>query len=173
MKTILLLRHAKSDWSIPSLADIDRPLAQRGIKDAPVMGNALSRAGLFPDMIVSSPAKRAAETAELAAAVLEYDRPIEIVPNLYPGSPGEILHVLKQLPLHVQIVMIVGHNPALEETVSALLCTGTHGTVRVRIPTAALLCLKAEIAGWSELEGGVCVLAWMVTPKLLKSLKGK
>jgi len=124
-------------------------------------------------MIVSSPAKRAFQTAEIAAEALGYDRPIEIAQNLYPGSSREVLHVLQQLPPHVELIMLVGHNPALEETVSALMCMGAHHTVRVRIPTAALLCLQTEIALWSELKGGECVLSWMLTPKLLKSLKGK
>src|SRR5262245_21239646 len=97
MKTLLLLRHAKSDHADPGLADHARPLNERGKRDAPRVGERLLAAGLVPDAILSSTAKRAKKTAEKAAAACNFKPPLRLVPELYLASPSAILGVVATL----------------------------------------------------------------------------
>ena len=172
MKHILILRHAKSDWSNPALADFDRPLAERGLKDAPLMGQALARFRQTPDIIISSPARRAKQTAELAARAANFQGTIRWNDSLYPGSSSDLLAALRALPDTIERPMLVGHNPAFANT-AALLCN-LHPTDKpedIRLPTAGLICFAVNIANWSALESGDGVLRWFLIPKLLKALR--
>jgi phosphohistidine phosphatase len=173
MKTVLLLRHAKSDWSNPSLPDFERSLAKKGLKDAPRMGKLLSRSNILPELIVSSPARRAVQTAELVAENCGYDRPIQLAERLYPGSPEEIMRIIQQLQPHIQTLLLIGHNPALEDSISAFICPARNCAFRVRVPTAAMLCFKCECSRWSELSNGAFTLSWMLTPRVLNCIRGK
>ncbi len=171
MKHILILRHAKSDWSNPALADFDRPLAKRGLKDAPRMGKALARFGQTPDIIISSPARRAKQTAELAAQACNFQGTIRWNNSFYPGSSSALLAALRALPDRVNCPMLVGHNPVFADT-AALLCN-PHSTGKpedIRLPTAGLICFAVNIANWSALESGDGVLRWFLIPKLVKAL---
>ena len=87
MKTVLILRHAKSSWSNPSLADIDRPLNKRGKNDAPRMGTLIKEQDIVPDLILSSPALRARKTAEAVSEYSGFEGQIDFVPDFYPGDP--------------------------------------------------------------------------------------
>ena len=173
MKTILLLRHAKSDWSNPGLPDVDRPLAGRGKKDAPRMGKLLLRFKCVPDIIISSPAKRAQMTAELVAGTCGYKKPIQYLESLYGGSSREIISILKNLPDMIERPLIIGHNPTLEETIGILLSPRANHPeycIKVRFPTAALICIETDIPHWELLKPGECNLLWMIIPRLVKAI---
>ncbi len=172
MKTILLLRHAKSDWSNPGLADFDRPLAKRGLKDAPRMGEVLKRFDYVPDKILSSPAKRARQTAELAAEACGYQKSFQLEDSFYGGDAEELLAALQRLPSRVDRPMLVGHNPTMEETVDLLLSGDELAWgISIRLPTAGLVCLDADIYDWAELQPGELVLRWFLIPKLVKAIQ--
>lgn len=149
MKTLLILRHAKSSWDEPELADIQRPLNKRGKNDAPRVGEIIKEAGLVPDVILSSPAVRAVKTAEAAADTCGYEGEIEIRENFYPGSPGDYIDALNEIPDGYARVMVVGHNPGLEELLSDL--TGESEL----LPTAALAQVELAIQRWIDLDDKV------------------
>ena len=121
MKTLLVLRHAKSSWEQPGLDDHARPLNARGERDAPRMGRLVRAEGLTPDLIISSDAARARATAEAMAEAARYPGTILLEPRLYHADTAEILDVLRTtIDEDVASVMIVGHNPGLEELVAWL-----------------------------------------------------
>jgi len=159
LKSLLILRHAKSSWDEPSLADIDRPLNKRGKRDAPRVGFLLREEGIVPDLILSSPALRARKTAEAVAENCGFEGEIEIQDSFYPGDPSDYLDVIGHLPDQYQSVMVVGHNPGLEE----LLTTLTDESVA--LPTAALAQVSLPIKSWrnftDELTGKLVNL-WLV-----------
>lgn len=147
MKTLLILRHAKSSWGDPTLADHERPLNARGTRDAPRMGQLARDEGLCPDLIISSDAVRARVTAEAMAEAIGYRRQILLDARLYHASPAEILAALRSaVPHDVSTVMIVGHNPGLEELVAQLTGEPEH------LPTAALARIDLAIDTWSDLD---------------------
>jgi phosphohistidine phosphatase len=149
MKTLLILRHAKSSWDKPGLADIERPLNKRGSHDAPRVGAFIKEAGLVPDVIMSSPAVRAIKTAEAVADACSYEGNIEIEEDFYPGGPGDYLEALNNIPDDPRRVMIVGHNPGLEELLNEL--TGESET----LPTAALAQVNLPIQRWLDLDENI------------------
>ena len=146
MRTLLILRHAKSSWKDDSLPDHDRPLNKRGLKDAPRMGQLLRREDLLPDLILCSTAKRARVTAELVAEESGYEGELRLKDDLYAFDAEAYLEALSELEDKYNCVMLVGHNPAMEELLEAL--TGGFE----RMPTAALALLELPIEHWSELE---------------------
>jgi len=173
MKTILILRHGKSDWGNSDLDDFDRPLAKRGLSDAPLIGELLARFESVPDLILASPARRAKQTTELVAEACGYHRPIQWENSFYGGDSEVLLAALQRLPAAVERVMLVGHNPTLEETIADLLCVTEEGwsdSFPVRLPTAGLVCLEVDVVNWVDLEPGVAALRWFVIPKLVKAL---
>ena len=173
MKSVLLLRHAKSSWDHPGLADYDRPLAKRGLKDAPRMGQVLAQFDQVPDQIIASPAKRAEQTAKLVAKACGYYGSIRWAENFYGGDSEDLIAALQSLPFTVERAMLVGHNPTMEETVSDLLAgpgDGWGSGIAVQMPTAALVCLDLDIDDWSELEPGQATLRWYLIPRLVKAI---
>lgn len=146
MKTLLVLRHAKSSWKDPELADYQRPLNKRGKRDAPKVGRLLREDDLVPELILSSPAHRARATAEMVAEESGYEGEIEYFPEFYPGDPEAYLHVLSRLPNEYRYVMVIGHNPGLEELLETL--TGDS----IRLPTAALAQILFSIQSWRDLD---------------------
>jgi len=149
MKTLLLLRHAKSSWKDESLADHERPLNKRGKQDAPRVGEWMRSEGLQPDLILCSTAVRARETIELASEAAGFDAEIEYREDLYSFEPGSFLHALKSLPDYCDLVMLVGHNPAMDELVTGL--TGSYQAMS----TAALAHIDLPIEHWSEISFGM------------------
>ena len=112
MKLLYLARHAKSSWKNMDLSDIDRPLNKRGKKDAPFMGKILSKKGINPDLIISSPAKRARKTALVIAEEISYPiNSIQYEDNVYESSSRELLEFVKSIDDEYNSVMIFGHNP--------------------------------------------------------------
>ena len=145
MKTLLILRHAKSSWKQSGLTDHDRPLNNRGERDAPQMGRFVHRQGLRPDLIVSSTARRARSTAQAVADHSGCDADVQLEPDFYHAGISAIIHVLREVPDDCPRVMIVGHNPIFEEFLARL--TGRCAP----LPTAALARLTLPIDHWAEL----------------------
>lgn len=170
MKTILLLRHAKSDWGDAGLDDFDRPLAKRGLQDAPRMGKLLAAYDCVPDQIIASPARRAKQTTELVAGACGYTPQIQWDLSFYEANHEALMVALQRLPAGVERPLLVGHNPALEETAGALVLGKAANLWAFRIPTAGLLCLEVDIAAWSALAPGTATLRWFVIPKLVKAI---
>jgi phosphohistidine phosphatase len=146
MKTLLLLRHAKSSWKEESLCDHDRPLSRRGRKDAPRVGEWLSTQGLLPDVVLSSTALRAQSTAKLMAESAGYKKAIELKHNLYHADSGDFLDTLKALNGEIAVALVVGHNPGMEEFLELL--TGQYEVM----PTAALAQVELPIDRWQDLN---------------------
>lgn len=149
MKTLLILRHAKSSWKDPELADYDRPLNKRGKQDAPLMGQLIREQGLTPEFILSSSAKRACQTAEAAAEECGFDGEVYLSRDLYSFDPEPYLAALADLPDEYECVMVVGHNPAMEELLEEL--TGEYQ----RLPTAALVEVHLPIEYWGGIGNWV------------------
>jgi phosphohistidine phosphatase len=146
MKTLLILRHAKSAWDDPDVADHERPLNKRGKREAPRMGQLLRDENLVPDLIVSSTAKRARRTAKLVAEASGYEGEIELAETLYLAGAEAYLDALSKVPDQFQRVMVVGHNPGLEELVEVL--TGEAES----LPTAALAEIALSIVSWRQAD---------------------
>lgn len=146
MKTLLILRHAKSSWKDPTLADHERPLKKRGKRDAPRMGELIYEQDLTPDLILCSSAKRARMTAEAVAEACRYEGEINFLRDFYLADHETILHRLSDLGDEIMRVMVVGHNPDLEELLEVL--TGDFE----RLPTAALAQITIPVVHWSELD---------------------
>jgi phosphohistidine phosphatase len=146
MKTLLVLRHAKSSRNNPELDDHERPLNERGRRDGPRMGELVREYGLIPDIVISSDAVRARLTAEAVAEAARYTGEILLDPHLYMASPADILSLLRTVRENAETVMIIGHNPGLEELVEQL--TGQ----RQDLPTAALAQIVLQIDQWRDLK---------------------
>ena len=159
MKILLLLRHGKSSWDDPALRDFDRPLKKRGIKAALRIGKFMREREVRPDLVLCSPAKRAAQTAELVWKSAHLDCELRYEKRLYAASAAAMRDVLSEEGANV--VLLVGHNPGLQELVQYL--TGEFK----EIPTAALARIVLEVESWSELREQSGRLDWLVLPKSL------
>ena len=145
MKTLYLVRHAKSSKDDPSLADRDRPLADRGRKDAPMMGKRLAKRDVKPDLLVSSPALRALTTAQLMADEIGYARKKIVVDDrLYGSSADGLLAVVRALDKRVDRVMLVGHNPEFTELAHRL------SSDIADMPTCAIAEFRFDTKTWSD-----------------------
>ena len=177
MKTLYVLRHAKSSWQDLSLADHDRPLAPRGEKVAPLMGQVLAAFEIPPTLILTSTARRAKDTAEMTAESFRKHyssqgiaTSLKIIANpaIYGASSITLIKILKELPQKYDAVVIVGHNPELEELVSLLCFSVNDGSLL--LPTATLAHVTAEIDQWDQLQKGVGMLHALIFPRLVKRL---
>ncbi len=148
MPTLLLMRHAKSGWDDPSLADHERPLNARGRKSAPRMGELLKQQGLVPDLIITSTARRAVDTAHAVVTSTGYDGRIEVTRRLYLAEPDTYLEVLGELEARYERVLLVGHNPGISELVGRL--TGDA----VEMPTAAIARIELAVPSLSAVHSG-------------------
>jgi phosphohistidine phosphatase len=162
MKTLLLFRHAKSDWDAEFGHDRERPLNKRGRRAAKRMGRYLVEAGSVPGRVLTSPAVRAWETVRLASESGDWKSKIEVEEALYETAPDLIAGLVQQQPDAHSIVLLAGHEPAFSETVSRLIGGG-----QVSMPTAAIACVEFEVERWSEVSAPNGSLAWLMTPKLL------
>lgn len=150
MKTLYILRHAKSSWDNPDLDDFQRPLNDRGEKDAPRMGKRLRKENISPDLICSSPATRALTTAQLVAEELDYKaKSILEEPKLYHAGGDTILDVVRGFDDKHKAIMIVGHNPGLTEFANDLLNEEIDN-----IPTAGFVAARLNINEWKEARWG-------------------
>jgi len=146
MKTLLILRHAKSSWKHPGLADHDRPLNKRGQESAPRMGQLLYEEDLVPEVILCSTARRAVDTANLLAEACGFDGETIRSHTLYPGWPDDYLNLLRSLTDEIEIAMVIGHNPGLEALLELLTDESEH------LPTAAIALIRLPISRWSDLK---------------------
>jgi len=152
MKRLFLIRHAKSSWDDATLADQDRPLNERGRRDAPKIGGRLARREVKPDLILSSPALRALTTTKIIAGKLDYKRKhIVIDDRLYAAEADDLLEVIHELDDRLQCVMIVGHNPELSELAQRLCGEISH------LPTCAVAEFGFALTSWSDI--GTCPAA--------------
>lgn len=146
MKTLFLVRHAKSSWDDTALSDKDRPLDDRGRRDAPEMGKRLAKRAVKPDLILSSPARRALTTAEVIAKKLDYRlKGIVVDDRLYAGGADDLLNVIRELDDESERVMLFGHNPELTELAHRLSSKITH------MPTCAIAELTFNAKSWSKI----------------------
>lgn len=174
MLTLLLLRHAKSSWDNPALADYDRPLAKRGVKAAPRVGAELAALGLHPALILCSGAARARETLSLVLPAIAEPAPEVIYDDaFYMASPDALLAMLRTLPAGggaPKSVMVVGHNPGLEELAELLVGDGEAEAQEVmaeKFPTCALAVITFDADNWSDIAPGTGKLTRFITPARL------
>jgi phosphohistidine phosphatase len=165
MKNLLIMRHAKSAYPPDVTDDFDRPLNGRGQKDAPRVARLLGAFGPTPERIVSSPALRARETAEMVAAGLEMSAELlSLDERLYLASTDVLNQVAGELPDALSSVLIVAHNPGMEQWIGRL-CGGN-----VRMPTAGLAAVELPISRWIDVERVRGQLQWLVIPRLIKAI---
>jgi phosphohistidine phosphatase len=152
MKRLILLRHAKSSWNHPEMRDFERPLNERGKREAEKMGARLRERGVAPDRIVSSPAVRAAQTAEIVAAALDYPED-EIVREdaVYDASVGDLLRCIQDLDDANVQVLLIGHNPGMSSLAKHL-----TGRDLGDLPTCGALVIEFDLASWSEIAWNQC-----------------
>ncbi|WP_029008123.1 SixA phosphatase family protein [Azospirillum halopraeferens] len=168
MKTLYLLRHAKSSRDDPSLADHDRPLAPRGRKAAPRVGAYMKANGMRPDLVIASTALRAADTADLVLAAIGHDVPVEREHGLYLCGSHVLLERLRDAPDTVAALMLVGHNPDLHELATLLAGEGPPkalAAMREKFPTGACAVLAFDRARWCEVDAGSGRLIDWIVPR--------
>ncbi|MGB5745457.1 MAG: histidine phosphatase family protein [Desulfobacterales bacterium] len=161
MKSLYLVRHAKSSWKNPNLDDFERPLNKRGRKNAPFMGNVLKKLKVAPDLVISSPANRAATTARIIAAAINY--PLEDIrysQTLYEFRENALIHVVQEMDDAVNKAMIVGHNPAINGLANYI------GDQPIgNIPTCGVYGVKLDISSWTKISEHCGILEFFEFPK--------
>jgi phosphohistidine phosphatase len=160
MKTLLILRHAKAENKGKETVATDHPraLTGRGRAEASEVGRRMAAQGVRPNLMVSSDARRAYQTATLAATELPEAAPIQLDPDVYNASLDTLLAVVRRQPDSAECVVLVGHNPGFEDLASAL--TGQS----LALPTGGLACLTFATAAWSAVQEGTSTLAWLAMP---------
>lgn len=160
MKTLLIVRHAKSDWGQPGLADHDRPLNERGRRDAPAMGRRLAERAAVPDVVRSSTALRARTTAEAVVKALGLEAStLQLDESMYATSVTHLLEVIQELDDTAATAMLVGHNPEFSELVGRL--TDEF----VELPTCAVAEVRLPIERWADASGAAGELVRIDAPK--------
>jgi phosphohistidine phosphatase len=159
MKTLFVLRHAKSSWENPDWSDFERPLNSHGLDAARFIGGLIYERGLQPQIIVSSPAKRAKQTAVLVKEIAEVSKPVKFDERIYEASPLALFNLIREFDEKWESALIVGHNPGFENLVRML--TGET----VSMPTAALARINLEIENWHDLETNSNELEFLIRPK--------
>jgi phosphohistidine phosphatase len=165
VKCVYVLRHAKSSWKDPKLADHDRPLAGRGRRAATAMAQHLRAQGIDPDLVLCSTATRARETlARIEPALGRQETKVERA--LYGASSEELIARLQRLPDACESVLVIGHNPGLQDLVLELASPGAErDAVAIKFPTAALATLELPSGGWPDLVPGTAELRAIVRPR--------
>lgn len=159
MKTLYILRHAKSSWSDPVLADFDRPLNDRGNAAAPFMGRLMSESGFSPEVILASPAERAKQTALLVKNAGKLAAKIKFEERIYEASPQTLRQVISGLEQTISSAMLIGHNPGMEGFIRYLTNEAQ------RMPTAALAIIDLPADKWERADPGSGSLRRIIRPK--------
>ncbi|MEK6279346.1 MAG: histidine phosphatase family protein [Acidobacteriota bacterium] len=162
MKNLLLLRHAKSSWKKPNLSDFDRPLNERGQKAAQIVGRFLRKQEFEVDLVISSPAVRARQTIERVLSSAKWTPEVRFDQRIYEASPTTLLEVVSQIDEDRKSVLLVGHNPGMEELLTLLV--GKEEPM----PTAALAKISISIKRWDKIEGSKAALDSLWRVKELK-----
>jgi phosphohistidine phosphatase len=166
-RQLYLLRHAKSSWDDPALADRERPLSRRGRKACKLIAAHLEQRQISPSAAIVSPALRARQTYERIAKGLPEDTPHWLEPRLYTAESGELIEVLRELPADFGSAILVGHNPAIQGLAARLATDGKQlAALHRKFPTAALATLSFAVP-WVDLRPGVANLDDFVRPKQL------
>ena len=160
MRTLLLMRHAKSAWNDPTMTDHERPLNDRGLRDGPRMGQWMVDHGLVPDVVLCSTARRASETADGVLGVISFEGRLEHFDDLYHASPRSILEVIRENAGDAGCVLVICHNPGIEELVERL------GGEYERMPTAAVARFEHD-GEWSNFDPDRVNLVHVDRPKEL------
>ena len=162
MKTLYLLRHAKSSWKDETLLDIERPLNKRGRKAAETMGAFIRKKKIIPDLVLCSTAVRARQTTEIVLEVAKLSPDIHFEDGIYEADPARLLELVRQIEKSKKAVLLVGHNPGLEEFLEFL--TGKKETMS----TAALAKIVLRVTNWAGVNAQKGTLEWLQKPKALK-----
>lgn len=161
MKTLYIVRHAKSSWKFPNLSDRDRPLNKRGKKDAPEMGKRLKKRGIHPELMMSSPAKRALAACTAIAKALDYPLDdIEVNEQIYHGGEDHLLDLVKNTDDAWDSLMIFGHNPDFTDFANSLCRTDIDN-----IPTTGVVACTFDVDYWDQVDFGKGSLIFFDYPK--------
>ena len=168
MRTLILMRHAKSSWDQPELDDLKRPLALRGQEAAPLIARHVKKSGWRPDLVLCSPAVRVRETWRLMLPVLGRQVDCRTLRTIYMGSPSRLLEVVQRAADAVETLMLIGHNPGLGRLAASLCGSGPNkalARLRTKFPTSALAVIDFETDSWRDVAPGIGRLRAFVRPK--------
>jgi phosphohistidine phosphatase len=172
MLRLMLLRHAKSDWSTAGQRDHDRPLAARGRGAAPQIGTYMARHKLVPERIICSTAIRTRETWDLVGAALPKAPPATFERKLYDADPDDIVDVIRSAGRDVRRLLVLGHNPGLHETANLLVASGdldARERLREKLPTAGLVVIDFAFGSWDKVHADSGRLDRFVVPRMLEA----
>lgn len=162
MRTLYLVRHAKSSWGNPGLRDFDRPLNERGLHDAPKMAQMLAEQGIKPDLLVSSPAKRALTTALFFAEAFQIaSESVRREPEIYEAFPTTILRIISQLPDEAHTIFMFGHNPTFTEVVNQFM----ENDFVDNVPTCGVIKISSSAPDWKSFYEGNSKVTACLFPK--------
>jgi phosphohistidine phosphatase len=170
MRRLMLLRHAKSDWSVGGQSDAERALAPRGRAVAPVVGRYMAQHGLRPDLALVSPARRTRETWDLVGPAFDAPPPAKFDKRLYEARAAAILAVIQQAPDEAHTLLLVGHNPGMQELANLLAAAGDRDARQAlaeKFPTAALAVIDLPVDRWKDVRAQAGRLDRFVTPRAL------
>lgn len=168
MKTVYLFRHAKSSWTDETLDDFDRPLAKRGRRAAEAMAHYVAKKAMTPQQILCSPAKRTRQTLECLQEIIDASVPTRFEKQIYMASAATLLRRLRRASDDLESVMLVGHNPGLEQLAGMLAHGGdlaAHRLVANGFTAGALAVIEADVEHWAELRQGCGRLKAFIRPK--------
>jgi phosphohistidine phosphatase len=163
MKTLLILRHAKTQSAAPA-GDHTRELTERGHRNAAAMGTHIHNRIGIPDAIITSDATRARQTAEIVARAVDFAAPLTVEPRIYAADLDALLAVVRRIPDEVQTAIIVGHNPGCEELAAALVGKPED---EVRLPTSGLALLEFDVERWDAVRAGAGRIREVATPRTI------
>ena len=171
MRRLLLLRHAKSSWAEPGASDHARPLNRRGQEAAPRIGAYLNRHKLVPDSVLCSTAQRTRETWELVAAKMHAAPEATYVERLYDATPRTLLDAFRHADTAAQSVLVVGHNPGLQELAARLAPPDSEARhqFREKLPTAAIVSFSFDVGNWKDLKPGTGQLQLSISPATMQN----
>jgi phosphohistidine phosphatase len=172
MLTLSLLRHAKSSWKNPTLPDRERPLAARGITDAPLMGRAITERGIDPELVLCSSARRTVDTLSLVLPELKVEPSVVYEDALYHASAAEMLHRLRDVQPGANRVMMVGHNPDIQRLALDLIGSGPkhmRNHLMEKYPTAGLVVINFTAGLWSSVDINSGALNQFLVPRELRA----
>jgi phosphohistidine phosphatase len=176
VKTLYLLRHAKSSWDDPSLSDEERPLSPRGRRAATTMAHHLQQEGVAPDRVLCSPSLRTRQTLDHLLSVLTGPGKrgaVAFEPAIYEATPQDLLELIRSTPPEISSLLLIGHNPSMASLAESLLAPDGHDAslahLQRKYPTGALAAFQFAHGDWESLGPGSCRLLSFVRPRDLSS----